>query len=420
MKLVLSENVKLGFVAIVTLTAMNFWSFQMISDDQADILIFGVSLILAAVIFYNSGIFLKKGLHFKVHVLLFLFLPLLSVIGANLFHDQPMKLTLLLLRINLLWLFYFVLHILDLPAEKIIKLLIFIGGVWAFLTIVQQFTYPQVYFYTRGEGNAGLRRGGLIRLMPIGQHYGVFMLLFFFYQYLTKKKLNAWLYICLGLGGLYYYGTRQVAASAVICMLCGVMLLKGVSKWAYLFMFFIMAVLVVVVFQPSMITTYVELTTTQLDNDDYVRFRAAEFYLNDYWPHWAAKLLGNGRPHLSSSYGMEMRYITSTYGYWTSDIGIIGTFSTYGIFYVLNILWLNIKGLTLWFPFDKDKYLRLLFVYSTILLPLNIGYNHGSGICFFCLTFYLVDKALAEKKEAALKNDQEQQVFEEQLAPAPV
>jgi hypothetical protein len=234
--------------------------------------------------------------------------------------------------------------------------------------------------------------------MPAGQGYGVVMLLYFFYKYLTTKDRKALLFVGLALAGLYYYGTRQGAALAVACMVIAVLLLKGISKWAYIFWFSVIGILVVVVMQPAMIGHYVELTSRQLNNEDYIRFRAIDFYLNDYWPHWGAKLLGNGKYHSLSGYGVEMQYITKELGLWRSDVGIVGTYNTFGLFYVLTIIWANLKGITRKYPLDKDKYIKLLFIFPALQLPLNVSYTHSAGMCFFSLIFYLADKALSEKK----------------------
>lgn len=398
-RLTVTENVKLGIVATVTLISIGFWSFKLVSEDQFNVLRFAACLLLVAIVIHKTKIFVQQGLRFKTNVLLFLLLPLLSVVGASLYHNQPMGLSLMLLRLNLFWLFYFVLHIFNISAEKILKLLIFIGCIWAFLTIVQQFTYPIAFFYSREEDNAGFLRGDLVRLMPAGQGYGVFVLLYFFYKYLTTKKVFNLLFVGFILCGLYFYGTRQGLAVAVGCMLVAVLLLKDFTKWIYLVLFSVMAFIVIIVIRPPMITHYFELTSEQMDNEDYIRFLAFDFYLNEYWPHWGAKLLGNGKPHLSTDYGLEMRYISVDLGLWRSDVGIVGAYNTYGLFYVINILWVNIKGMFSKFTSEKHKYLRLLFFFPTFLLPLNVGYTFGSVICFYCLVFYLMDKSFQEEDE---------------------
>lgn len=409
-----SENVRLGIAAAVVLISLNFWSFRLLEGSIFRILELLASLCLVVIVFYNTNVFLQKGLKFKALVLFLLFLPLTGVVGAYIFHDQPVGLSLILERVNLFWLLYFVLHILNVSSEKIRKLMVFIGCVWAFLTIIQQFTYPVIFFYSRSEDI----RAGVVRLMPAGQHFGVFMLLYSFHNYLTTKKRNALLFVGLGLAGLYFYGTRQVAIMAILCMLVAVLMLKGIAKWKFIFLSTLIGITVVLVAQPTIISDYIHLTTVQMSDDDYIRYKAADFYLNDYWPHWGAKLLGNGKPHETSAYGIEMEYIVHELGFYRADIGIIGTYNSFGIFYVLTIIIASIKGVFLKFNSDKDKYLKLLFFYVTFLLPLNVGYAHAPGMCFFSLLYFLVDKSFEKGKKEEISF--EQKVFEKQLADASI
>src|SRR5207253_3095593 len=113
---------------------INFWSFQGVSEDIFNILEVLAMAAIVAIVCFNTRAFLYKNLVFKKFVLLFFFLPFLSVIGANIFHDQPINLSLLLLRSNLVWLLYFVLHIYNVSPQKILKFVLFVGTVWAFLT----------------------------------------------------------------------------------------------------------------------------------------------------------------------------------------------------------------------------------------------------------------------------------------------
>src|SRR5690606_31568872 len=106
----------------------------------------------------------------------------------------------------------------------------------------------------------------------------------------------------------------------------------------------------------------IEITNDQLDNDDYIRFLSADYYLNEYWPHWSTKLLGNGRAHGLSEYGEEMALLTDL-GFHRSDVGIIGTYNEFGIFYIINIAMFYFFGLFAKIREKKDKYLKIFFLY---------------------------------------------------------
>lgn len=418
-RLKFSEDVKFRIVAGMTLLSNGFWAFQLIPDGLGKM--FGFTVLGAIILFvlWNTRVFLKPGLKFKTNVLLFFCLPVLGIFGAYIYHDQDFSLSLLLFRDNFVWFFYFLLHIFNLPKERIVKFMVFVGCVWAFLTVVQQFTYPHAYFYTRGEGNASLHRAGVLRFGVPGQQYGAFALLWSFYYYLTTKNRQLLWIVGLTLIGFYYYGSRQLLVSVMGCMGIALFMMKGIGKWGYLFLGLVLGVLVVTVLKPTMLEHMIEMTSEQVNNDDYIRFLAGRFFLFEYWPPGLLpKLLGNGEAHDLSPYGVEMNYIKSVLSYFRADVGIIGVYNTYGLVYILNIVLVSLKGLFLKIPSDKDKYVKLLIYYATVLLPINVSYHHGGGMIFFSFVFYLADKAFEKKEEKEIVS--QQPLSEKQLVPATI
>ncbi len=305
-----NTTVTFGFVVLVTLVSINLWSFQAIEHGTFQILEVLVLTALTLVVVTNSRILFNRHLYFKNSVHFFLWIPLLSIFGAYIYHDQQFNLSLLLLRTNFYWLFYFALHAFEISKKQIIQLLIGVGGVWIFLTVVQQFTYPTYYFYSRGEENQSIFRAGVYRYMLSGRQYGLFFLLYFFYKYLTTSKFKNLLLVFCGLIGFYYYGTRQFALGAAACMLVAVLLLRGTAKWKYLLLITVV-VMLSIPFVDLLFGSYIEMTNQQMEYDDDIRLRSARFFFYEYWPHWGAKILGNGRAHEAVAYGREMDYITT-------------------------------------------------------------------------------------------------------------
>lgn len=399
-----NKNVQFGFIAFATLASISLWSFRKIDDEVYKKLGALVMLVLVIVVLGNLYVFNKKNLFFKSNVILFLFLPFLGTFGAYLYHDQPFYLSFLLLRENFFWLFYFVLHIFEVPKKKVISLMIFVGLVWAILTIGQQITYPHALFYTRGDEESGTEsRAGVYRFMLLGQQYGLFILLYFFYKYLISKNaknIYNLLYVLLGLGGFYYFGTRQFALSALMCMGIAILYLKASLRYKYIALL-LPIVLITWLFKDVLLGEYIELTNRQMQYgyDQDIRVLCANFYLNDYWPHWTAKILGNGQPHMLSDYGREMDIILAYFHFYRSDVGIIGTFNKFGILYVLNILWIIIKVIRIRIPDSNDLFLKLFFFNALFLLITNESFSNDKVIPFYCFILYLIDKSIEEHKE---------------------
>ncbi len=350
-----------------------------------------------AIVLYGYNKIHSNRLLFKYNVHFFLWIPFLSAYGALLYHHQPISLSLLILRTNFYWLLYFVLHIFNLPKQKIINLMIFIGSVWIFLTIIQQFTYPHYYFYSRDDNDQSIYRAGVYRFMVTGHQYGDFVLFYFFYNFLITRKIIPLVFVFFGLLGFYYYGTRQFALSAVICMIISAFFVKGMHR-IYILIFLGCAALLILNFRDQLFGQYVEMTSDQLKYGDDIRLVSANFFLTEYWPSKLARLIGNGTAYASSRYGKEISNINLYFHFYRSDVGIIGAFNQFGILYVLNILWVNIKGLAGKYYNYETKYLRLFFLNALILIFLSEYYSNPAVIPFYCFILYLTDKSLEETR----------------------
>lgn len=356
-----------------------------------------IAFLLALIVLLGYGRLKGQTLLSRTNVHLFLLLPLVSVVPAAIFHDQPVPLSLLILRSNFFWLLYFVLHIFNVPAKAVVRLMLFIGCVWIFLTVVQQATYPAYFFYTRsGEGDQEFFRAGVYRFMIDPYQYGLFVLLYGYYKFLSSKKAAYLLLVGFALAGFYYFSTRQIAIGALFCICLTGFLFQGKVRF-YSVAACLLLGITVAFFGDQLIGEYVEMTVSQLDDKDDVRLHASRFFLYDYWPHWTTVFTGNGMEHLTSAYGREMSALNEGKGYYRSDVGIIGALNTFGVFYVLNILWLNVKLLLT--PLRAaDRYLKLFFLFALLLLVISEQYAYPAAIPFFCFLLYLVDKAKAAAK----------------------
>lgn len=388
----------LFFVAIAVLISIRIWSFQLISDKVYDFLELLIEIALILIVVINYGKIRNSILLFSNNIKLFICISIISSFGAAIFHDQSYFFSFLIFRNSFFWLLYYVLHIYDIPKKQIVNLLCYIGIVWALLNIVQQYTYPQYFFYTRGDESGGFLREGIYRFMPNSHLYGTFLIFYFFHKFLINKKFPYLIYIVTGLLGFYFIGTRQYALGIFICLLFSTLTVKGKLKFFSIF-FLLCCFWLLVTLGGTFLEGYIKLTTDQLGSDDEIRKVAAYFFLFDYWPHWFSTIIGNGEVHLASPYGEEMKYLQEYYQLYRGDVGIIGGFNAFGVFYVINVILLNIKGLKEKLYTEEDKYLRLIFVFSFTLILLSEYYSVVAGIPFYCLIFYLVDKSYENRKE---------------------
>lgn len=400
--MVLAEKNELGkyaIIVVIALVSIQLWSFDKLSGGKLNSIEIIVLIGMLATVIYGYNKIYKDTLLFKYNVHFFIWIPFLSAYGALLYHHQSFGLSVLAIRSNFYWLLYFVLHIFNIPKQKIINLMLVIGAVWIFITIAQQFTYPHYYFYSRDDNEQSIFRAGVYRYMVVGHQYGDFVLFYFFYNFLISRKIQHLGFIFFGLLGLYFYGTRQFALSAVVCMGISALLVKGMHR-IYMIIFLGIAATVVFYFKDRLFGQYVEMTEDQLKYGDNIRLLSANFFLTEYWPSKLARLIGNGTAYASSLYGKEIVKINLYFHYYRSDVGIIGAYNQFGLLYVLNILWVNIKGLTGKYFTYENNYMRLFFLNALILIVLSEYYSNPTVIPFYCFILYLVDKSYEEKKLA--------------------
>jgi hypothetical protein len=397
------KNIKFAFVVFATFVSIRLWSFQGIPKRVYDGLELVVIFVLAGIVLINlKKIDFFQG-SFKKNVILFILLPLVSSIAAFLFHEQSILLSLLVLRTCFFWLLYFVIHVYGIPINRIRYLMLFIGVVWIFLTIIQQYTYPHFLFYTRsGEEFEDFYRLGVYRFMLVPHEYGLFVVLYFFNQYLLSKRILNLFLVLIGLTGFYYFVTRQFAVAAIVCLSIAAIFQNGKIRYYAIFIIIVVAS-IFVLYEISLFSGYTEMTKAQIASGNDIRLQSAKFYLFEYWPHWFSLLTGNGLEHLAGpSYGKEMGHIMNNKGFFRADVGIIGAFNTFGIFYVINILHMNVKGLRKRFYTLDTSYLKLIFANSLLLILISQYYSEASSIPFYCFILYLVDKSYQKKMSTAI------------------
>jgi hypothetical protein len=131
--------------------------------------------------------------------------------------------------------------------------------------------------------------------------------------------------------------------------------------------FMMVGVLVLFFIFQDIIMGLVELSETQASQEeDDVRARSTKFYLTEFYPNKVNYILGNGASHLANAYGLKVMYYQTVFGYYLSDIGIVGVYVKFGVLYVVGVFILMRKIFT---ANIEPRY--LYFKYSALLLLLN-------------------------------------------------
>jgi hypothetical protein len=278
-------------------------------------------------------------------------------------------------------------------AETIEKVIVIVGVLFVIVFSTSFLIYPDkfVEFYDLG-GDRGFQR-----IFVAGD--GFLFLLFFLSinKYVSYKK-SSWLllsivtYVCIiiTLTRVYILGASMLAIIYFI-----------LSKRTYIKVLVVTIVAVMFLVIPNL--TFVKNlqveTNEQTSNiQDYIRFRAADYFTSDFQPSIITSVLGNGFAYgEKTSYGREILKLRSE-GYFIEDLGLLGLYIHLGVLAIIAYIMIYYKGLRTKLQ-DDFVYLKL-FIGFMIFLSVTTSITFNSSFIFpIVFTLYLYDQAKVTKDE---------------------
>ncbi|MGM0530622.1 MAG: hypothetical protein ACQER7_04665, partial [Bacteroidota bacterium] len=296
------------------------------------------------------------------------------------------------------------LHILKIPIKTLEKIIIISGVIYAFAFLIQYLAYPQIIFDVR----QGMERGTIRIFLP-----GLAIMNLAYFIALTriifKNALNYIPYILLFFSIYILTGTRSMIAGPTIVTVL-VLILSNKIKSKALIIFLVIAIVGTTYYMfQDIITNLISISQEQTaHSDEDIRVRAAKFFLTDFFPNKIAYITGNGEGHQASQFGLEIYSYKINFGYYQSDIGIIGEYTKYGAFFVLGVLILLYKGIFSYLE-TKYQYIRYFFILTLISLPLSQSFTTPDHIITICILMYIIDM----RKKSKPKNRRPIVYFEE-------
>lgn len=361
----------------------------------------GNNVMIPALLLIFIILFLAKNKNFnkawyKNEVIALLVLPFVSAIPCLIYRGQAITTTLVATRTEALWLFYFILHQYKVPRNVIVKSLLIAGFIAVGINVLQEFSYPSFYLFDdlKAESNVEVRNG-LYRFRLFVNNYYVFFCFFYFVcAYLACRAKKYIPLIVLFAIGVYFTLTRQIWVSIYITVFL-FPFYSGSKLNTKKIVYLLISIIALYIISNNLGAIFgeelLQKTTDAFNNEDEIRKQSMLFYGLQYWEDPINVFLGNGRPSIGNSdYGTATAYFQDTLGFWRSDIGIIGTFSYYGVVYILAVIMLYKKILK---NFKKvSSYSKMLVVASLINLPLAAWLLP----IFFSFILYLQDLEIEE------------------------
>lgn len=354
----------------------------------------GIAVLLVFIVIYFIYSKEKLGrMHFALPITLIFVSVLISMFGANLFQDQSLMVTALAQQVIYYYLIYFLLHFFKIPIEYIKKIILAFAIVYMVLYYAQHALYPLMLthskmFFDRGTLRISLPGAGFI---VIG---------YYMWLYLTFKSFKVkYLVLLLATFGIFILLASRQVIGAILLITIIFLFQSKVVKSKFLFFLLIGAAVIPVYFIfEDIINSMFNVTVSQGESfDSYIRVKAARFFLSDFYNHKLAYFTGNGAEG-SSEYGSRIIKYARRYGYYQSDLGLIGEYTKFGALYVIGVIMIFFRAFRAKLPED------LMFVkynFFGILLTLVVGAGafgtSADNILINSMLLYVTDVYLNEK-----------------------
>jgi hypothetical protein len=349
----------------------------------------GIALILAlTVVFmvYNQEPLMKH--RFALPIFLILFSVVLSMFGAYAFQGQSFLQTAYGQRVIYFYFFYFLLHLMRVPGDFIVKTIVTFALVYLGLYLLQYAVYPRLITASKVMVDRGT-----LRIFLGGAGYLVIS--FFIWLFLTFRdfRLRYPVLLLISLAVFVLLGTRQVLGAVLLLTILFLLQSKVVKSKIFFFTLIALSVIPVYFIFQDVIYAMFDVTRDQAKNiEANVRIESIRFFLTDFFKHhkWAY-LIGNGATG-RSQYALRMERIAKQWGHYQSDIGLVGEYTKYGLIYVIGVLMILVRALRAKIPeglmFIKYNFLGILL---TLVTASGAFGTSSANIVINCTMLYLID-----------------------------
>ena len=347
---------------------------------------------------YDRSKRFKQNFGFEIS-LIFLAL-ILSTFGASWGHQQSAGLTVWAQRGMYFYLFYFFLHTTRMRPEDIERLLIAIGIIYIVCFLLQYAAYPRILFGTRMNEDRGT-----IRIFLPGKGFVVLMYFYCLQMFFKNHKAPYIVFCVFTLLVTLLQGTRSALGLLLVGTLLNLVISKQVqSKLAISFLLFLCVIPVFFIFQEIILNLILVSEEQSASEGEDVRVRAARFFLTEFYPSSLNYFTGNGEEHMASAYGMKVFFYKATFGFFLSDIGLIGEYVKYGVLYVVSVIMIVVKVLRTRLD---PKYLYFKYYISISIMGMILGGTFAKFDAFVPIlaTLYIIDVNVHDRKNRIVQTN---------------
>jgi len=381
-----NKRISLSFVVFFCLATIQFYRPVAIPANLLYYIYYATffGLVLLVLFFYKSSYNNK----FTGPLFLLLFALFLSCFSAAFSWNQGFLDSLKPVSFTMSYILFFLLLIFKLRIKDIEKIILVLGIFYIIIYFSAHILYPKEIFHVMDYGS----QRGFQRISVSGMSLLFILSFFSLNKYIDEHKFWWLILYFITLICIILTLTRTIIATSFI--LSALYILRKSSYLKKILVVIIIGVFVLLVSQLTVFKLMSQESQKQSENwSNYVRVRAADYFLFHFPPNAFAKVMGNGKPYKNNAYSNHVYHINMVYGYYVSDLGYIGIYVTYGIFSIIAFFTIFYRMARTQVP-EKYMYAKyfLYFVFLTnIIVPSLI-----SPDMILCIVFALYILTLKE------------------------
>jgi energy-coupling factor transporter transmembrane protein EcfT len=231
---------------------------------------------------------------------------------------------------------------------------------------------------------------------------------YFLNQFFAKNNTRYLVLSLLTLSIFILQGTRQLIFALIFLTLIYLLFSRRIKSRFLIALIFSLAVVSFFLIFREIFVELTKVSSSQMQNlSGGIRIKAARFYLTNFMPNAWAYIFGNSNSGLGSAYDQQIFLYAFKYGFYTSDIGILGDYVKYGIVFTIAGLVMLIKAICFKI---SDKYSFLKYYIFSQCFTLITGYGIFGGVdIVMVLSLYIfdVDRAAILFTKNREKNNQD-------------
>ncbi|MHC1775944.1 MAG: hypothetical protein AB9834_11080 [Lentimicrobium sp.] len=376
-------------ILFIILASIGFFNFSFLSKgilkqlELAGIVLIFLILILQGIYSKDEGF----KLTFKWEIIFIIVSVFVSMFMAYSVYNQGLPTTLIAQRFMYFYFLYFVLHQVKIPDYDFEKIILYFAIIYSIFYVIQYIAYPRIFFSIRV-----MEERGTVRIFLPGLSY-----LILAYFYVLNKSFNEFSISRLALLLFFFsvfilMGTRQLIFTMFLLTMINILLSKKVtSKILVVLIAVIAAVPIFLMFQ-NIFLSMVNLSKEQsVGFEENIRILAGTFFLTDFFPNPISYITGNGADSSNSSYGVMIQMYKDVFGFFQSDVGIIGDFSRFGSIFlisVVSVLTRILKG----YLSEELYYIKYFYLFVILTSFTGAGlFGDANSIVTICITLYIID-----------------------------